>query len=299
MQIRPYQHEEDFVRIYDFLAETYQPVPYLKNWLPSRWEYMHFHPVIWELDRSKYAIAHENDRICGIVHNESTPAEVFLQVRPGYEHLKAELLDYAEQNGYRAISHSRNKPFRVVFVNEFEQDFEQEVQARGYEKWAEFGDVHSLFRFDRPIPTAKLPKGFALQSLADENDLHKINRVLWRGFNHEGDPPEEEIPGRAFGQQAPHFRTDLTIVAVDPAGQYVSYCGMYYDERNRAAYLEPLATDPAFRRMGLATAVIYESMRRVSALGAELCWVGSGLEVYRAVGFEVRFTVYPWAMILE
>lgn len=299
MQIRPYHHEQDYDRIYDFLTEIYQPGPYLKNWLPSRWEYMHYHPAIWDLDRSKYAIAQEGDRICGIVHNESTPAEVFLQIRPGYEHLRAELLDFAEQNGYRGMSRSRNKPFRVVFVNEFDRDLEQEVQARGYEKWADFGEVHSVFPLDRPIPDANLPEGFSLHSLHDENDLHKINRVLWRGFNHEGDPPEDEIPGRAFGQQAPHFRKDLTIVAVAPTGQYVSYCGMFFEESNRVAYLEPLATDPDFRRMGLATAVIYESMRRVRDLGAELCWVGSGLEVYRAAGFEVQFTVYPWAKILD
>jgi uncharacterized protein YeaO (DUF488 family) len=28
-----------------------------------------------------------------------------------------------------------------------------------------------------------------LESLADDNDLVKIDRVVWRGFNHEGEPP--------------------------------------------------------------------------------------------------------------
>lgn len=299
MTVRQYNHEKDFEAVYQFLAEIYQPGETLKNWLPSRWEYMHFHTFILELNRTKIGIFEEEKQIVAVVHFESNEAEVILEVRPGYDNLKPELLTWAEENGYNGMSRSRGKLFRAVYIYENDEDFESEAQSRGYEKWAEFGEPHSVFDLRRPIPAPSLPEGYAVQSLDDENDLRKINQVLWRGFNHSGEPPEEEIPGREFGQQAPNFRKELTIVTTAPDGRYVSYCGMYYMPEIKVAYLEPLATDPDFRRMGMAKAAVLESMRRVQALGAEVCWVGSGQEFYTSIGFEIKFTIYPWAKILE
>lgn len=299
MKVRQYNHEKDFETVYNFLTEIYQPGETLNNWLPSRWEYMHYHTSILELDRSKIGIAEEEDQIVAVVHFESSPAEVFFEVRPGFEHLKPDLLTWAEEIGYNGMSRSRGKPVRVAYVYDDDREFQKEVQSRGYEKWEEFSEPHSVYDLRKPIPVPSLPEGYAVQSLEDENDLRKINQVLWRGFNHSGEPPDEEIPSREFGQQAPNFHKDLTIVTVAPDGRYTSYCGMYYIPEIKVAMLEPLATDPDFRRMGMAKAAVMESMRRVKALGAEVCWVGSGQEFYTSIGFEIKFTIYPWAKILE
>jgi predicted N-acetyltransferase YhbS len=144
-----------------------------------------------------------------------------------------------------------------------------------------------------------LPEGFSLQSLADENDLHKINRVLWHGFDHPGPPPEEEIEGRAFAQKAPNVRKDLTIVVVAPDGNYVSYGGMWHIKENKVAYVEPVATDPDYRRMGLGKAAVLESVRRAAAEGAQVAWVGSGQGFYSAIGFEAKFSAVPWVKYLD
>jgi predicted N-acetyltransferase YhbS len=299
MKIRPYNRERDFLRIYDFLVEIYQHGDVLHSWLAPRWEYAHFHPSTQEMDLTKFGIAEQDGQIIGVVHSESNPAEVICQVRQGYEQIQVDLLDYAEEVGYRGMSQSRKKPFRAVYIYDQDTEFGSQVAARGYEKWEDFGEVHSAYPLGEEIPASILPDGFNLQTLTDENDFTKINQVLWRGFNHSGEPPEEEIKGRKFAQQSPYFRKDLTIVAVAPNGDYVSYCGMYYVPENKVAYLEPLATDPDYRRMGLAKAIVLESMRRVRALGAEVCWVGSGQPFYTAIGFEIKFTIFPWAKILE
>lgn len=49
--------------------------------------------------------------------------------------------------------------------------------------------------------------------------------------------------------------------------------------------LEPLATVPRYRRMGLATICLMEAMRKTKALGAEYCFGGSR-EFYTDIGFE-------------
>jgi hypothetical protein len=41
----------------------------------------------------------------------------------------------------------------------------------------------------RPCPPVRLPDVFRLRSLAEDDDLAKVDRVLWRGFDHPGEPP--------------------------------------------------------------------------------------------------------------
>lgn len=226
MHIRPYNHTEDYQRVGDFLIETYQPGEYFLNWLQPRWEYMHYHPGISNINLEKIGIAEDDGKVVGVVHPESVERQVYIQTHPDYDHIKPLLLDYAEDN-FQGMSQSIGKLIRAIYINEHDTTLTQLAQSRGYEKWVDFSEENSRYLLDKPVPEVSLPEGFHLQSLADETDLRKINRVLWRGFNHEGPPPEEEIEGRKVVMGAPNFRKDLTIVAVAPDGNYVSYSGMW------------------------------------------------------------------------
>ena len=122
----------------------------------------------------------------------------------------------------------------------------------------------------------------------------RINRVLWRGFNHEGPPPEKHVAGRADVEKAPLYRRDLVVMVEAPGGDLVSYCGIWYEAANRVAYVEPVATDPDYRRRGLGRAAVLEAIRRAKALGATRAIVISGQPFYRALGFDRVFAYYPW-----
>jgi GNAT superfamily N-acetyltransferase len=298
MNIRPYNHIKDFSRVGEFLIETYQPGDKLGNWLQPRWEYMHFHPLIKKVDLAKIGIVEDGGMILGVVHFEHAERQVYFQLRPGYEHIKQVLFDYAEEN-FQGISESTGRLIRATYINDFDTQLEKIAKSRGYQKWVDYGEEMSRYILDKPVPNATLPEGFSLHSLADDLDLRKINQVLWRGFNHPGPAPEEEIQGRRESMQAPNFRKDLTIVVVAADGDYVSYSGMWIVPENRIAYVEPVVTDPDYRRMGLGKAAVLESVRRAANLGVEVAWVGSGLEFYQAMGFEKMFTTYPWIKYLD
>jgi predicted N-acetyltransferase YhbS len=139
-----------------------------------------------------------------------------------------------------------------------------------------------------------LPSGFRLQSLAEENDLHKVDRLLWRGFGHGDEPEDDGIEGRALMQSAPHHRLDLNIVVVAPEGHFVSYFGMWYEPVHAVALVEPVATDPDYRGMGLGRAAVPEGIRRCSSLGATVAWVGSGQPFYQSFGFRVAYQTSAW-----
>jgi hypothetical protein len=102
----------------------------------------------------------------------------------------------------------------------------------------------SHFLIQAPFPSVSVPPGFKLKSLAEDNDLRKLSRVLWRGFDHGDEPPDDGIEDRSFMQSAPNYRKELNVVMEAPDGNLVSYCGIWYEPVHSIAYVEPVATDP-------------------------------------------------------
>lgn len=184
-----------------------------------------------------------------------------------------------------------------VFIHEADVEQRDMLQTAGYIHTEERD--RTMSRCDIPDSEVDVADGFELRSLGEVNDLGKVNRVMWRGFNHPGEPPEDIIPFRKRMQSSPNFRFDLTLVALAPNGDYASYCGMWYDAVNRFGYVEPVATDPDYRRMGLGKAVVTESMKRCGRVGAKVIYVGSGQPFYRSMGFEPLYEHHCWTKSME
>ena len=121
-----------------------------------------------------------------------------------------------------------------------------------------------------------------------------MTRLLWRGFNHGDEPPNDAIEERKLMQSAPNYRRDLNIVAEAPDGNFVSYCGMWYEPVHEIAYVEPVCTDPDYRRKGLASAAVLEGIRRCGQQGARVAYVGAIRPVYLAIGFRQIYNRSAW-----
>ena len=285
--MRPYRHPDDYGVVDRFLIDIYDADTGLVNWLQPRWEYMHSHANIENVDLHAIGLAEDDDgSISGMIHPEHAPAFCYVQVRPGCDHIKPMLVDWAEAH-LGGWSRTFERDMLGIHVDATDGGLQAILRERGYVETPEWGEQHASLDLDRPVPAASVPDGFTLQSLADENDFTKINRVLWRGFNHEGPPPAAEIPGRQKAQATPNYRKDLNIVAVASDGSYVSYAGIWYVPENKVSYVEPVATDPSYRRRGLGRAVVLEAVRRTERLGSKRAWVGSDQLFYQAMGFEV------------
>lgn len=290
--LRQYHSPDDFKSVGDFLIANFQPGNQDGNWLQPTWEYMHSHPYLDESSLDKIGIWEDAGEIVGAVHYESRLGEVFFEIHPSYTHLKPTMLEYAENHLYGETETGQR--YVRAYVNDFDLEFEALVKSRGYAMAEQHARPVSQIAIPRPFPRKPLPEGFHIKSLADDNDLMKIHRVLWRGFNHAGEPPEEGVEDRKKMQSTPNFRKDLTIVVEAPTGDFVSLCGTWYESTNKIAYVEPVATDPDFRQMGLGKAVVWEGIRRCGALGATVAFVGSDQEFYRAIGFTKNFDNNCW-----
>ena len=295
IQFRHYSGADDYQRIDAFLISHHRPGNTDGNWLQPIWEYMHFHPMLDGASLGKIGIWEASGEIVAVCHYESRLGEAFFQFDPAYRSLRAEMLDYAEAN-LTGTSRRDGRQYLCAFVNDNEPEFISLVQARGYERHPD-GD-RPLDRFDipDPFPAIPLPAGFRLTSLAEECDWAKVHRVMWRGFDHGDDVPmnDEELDGRRRMFDTPTARRDLKVAVVAPSGEFVAFCGMFYEPTSRFAYVEPVATDPAYRRLGLGKAAVLEGIRRCGALGATVAYVGSDLPFYQAVGLRRIFTSECW-----
>jgi predicted N-acetyltransferase YhbS len=66
-----------------------------------------------------------------------------------------------------------------------------------------------------------------------------------------------------------------------------------YNKRSKSALVEPVATEPAYRKMGLGKAAVLEGIKRCSELGATRAFVGSSQQFYYNIGFR-PYTALTW-----
>lgn len=310
-----YNSETDFIRVRDFLVETFSLSEKPINWKLERWNYARYFitPMLNtegvgepDLDAVKAAIElwneitgiweNEAGEIVGVVNIEHTHkqhsgwGEAFIQHHPDYDVVLPEMLDYAE-------TYLRNEMKNQVFIPIYDYDkaLIAAVQARGYEK----NEKHTLwdvcYTVAGEIPTPILPESYELHSMADDgSDIDRRRKAFGVAFNH---PDSKDWPSRlAYEglQQAPNYRSDLDIYVVAPDGAYVSFCIAWWDEVNKIASLEPVGTAPKHRRKGLARAAVYEAIHRVAGLGAERVYLGSDQEFYLSIGFKLTLPGHHW-----
>jgi GNAT superfamily N-acetyltransferase len=291
IKVRQYNHPDDYQRVSDFLIAHHRPNNADGNWLEPAWEYMHNHPYLDQSSLGRIGMWEDAGMIAAVSNYESRLGEAFFQFHPAYKHLRREMLNYAEEHLYATTSDGRK--FLHVFVNDMDVEFVSLVKERDYKKDDKEARTMCQFMIPDPFPEIILPDGFRLTSLAEDCDWAKVHRVIWRGFNHVGEPPtgEAELESRRKMFDTPTARRDLKI-AVN--GNFVAFCGMFYEPNNRFAYVEPVATDPDYRRIGLGKAAVLEGIRRCGELGATVAYVGNDLPIYRAIGFKKNYTSECW-----
>ena len=275
---RRYKILVDFERVYRFLQETYNPDTLNSYLLPQYFEYAHMHSHFDYFNTHRYGIWEDAGDIAGIACYEMRPGSCHLHVREGYGTLLPDMLAWAEKELSVAAEGKRSLK---VWITDKETDKQTLFRGNGYEM------IHTesvmTFDYGKPFSQRALPDGFMLIDGTDV-DYEKLHHCWWKGFNH-GDEPDDGADGVAFGCNAPRSDMSLMTIVVAPDGEYACALGMWLDERNEYAYLEPLATVPKYRRLGLGEAALTEAMKKTKDLGAKYCF-GGGMDFYAAIGFE-------------
>jgi predicted N-acetyltransferase YhbS len=256
---------------------------------------MHYHPWLDEISLDKIGVWEFGGKIVAVANYELTPGLAYFQFRPDFHFLKKEMLEHAEANLYETTLDGQRR--LGVFVNYFDKEMTAIVKEHGYQLVTDFRDTWAEIEIRNSFPV-KLPPGFHLQSLEDKDDITKLTHLIHRGFNHPGEPPEGSAEGTQHMQDAPNYRKDLNIVAVAENGAWVSYSGVWLDQ-NKVVYIEPVCTDPDYRRLGLGTATLFECLNRCVREGAKTIQIGSEQPFYKSMGLKVLYYINLWTKTLS
>ncbi|MCL2064232.1 MAG: GNAT family N-acetyltransferase [Candidatus Cloacimonetes bacterium] len=274
---RQYKLLGDFNKVLDYLTDVYNIETLNSYLLPQFFEYAHTHPLFNHKLTHRFGIWENNNDIVGLACYEMDIGECFVSIKKGYEALLPEMIKYSEEN----MSFDNKISFWII---------DKEIEKKELLEKMSYKRIHAepvtIFQYDQPFPEKRLPKGFSVITLEDENDFRKINDCLWYGFDHGPEPdPDQDIDCRMLMQSGPNFRKDLTTIIKAPNGEYACFAGMWIDTVNNYAYLEPLATVPEYRGLGLATVAVVEGMKKTKALGAKYCFGGVS-DFYQYLGFK-------------
>jgi len=312
--IRDYEPDRDFIRVRDFLNQTYAAFPLPYNWGLDRWNYARYFvaPMLgsYGTDRgtpegSLEAIRlweemvriWEDDagRIVGVTcieHPDPTHSgygEIFVQRHPDHPDLLGEMIAVGED---LYVHPEKSRVYTWAFDGD--EDLIATLETRGFERRDE--PVSRFLDCElRGFEQKSLPAQYTLQSMAEENDVEKRREIFGRSFDHEN--PKEWPSAFAYRelQKAPDYRKEHDLVIVAPDGAYAACCIVWLDTVNRIGHLEPLGTHPDHRRKGLAEGIVREGIRRLKAKGATRMPMTGGFEpFYRAFGFVERGTMHPW-----
>lgn len=281
LAMRPYQTEDDYWHIRAFLRQVMLLNRVREmSWHVSRLDYWRWHVAANCEGRTSIAdcifLWETADGRLAAVLNQEGAGDVHLQVHPELRtpELEEEMLAVAE--GHLFVEHDAKRNL-VVWRDDRDAARLEILKRRGYTRgrWTE-----SQWRRDLrgPIAAVPIPPGYTVRALGDADELPARSWASWRGFHP--DEPDEAYEGWEWYlniQRCPLYRRDLDLVAVAPGGEIASFCTLWYDDVTRSACIEPVATVPEHRRLGLARATISEGLRRAQRLGATRAFV-SGYE---------------------
>ena len=281
VKFRRYKLLADFDKVNKYLTDVFNMETLNGYLLPQYFEYAHTHPLFNFKLTHRFGLWEDENELVGITCYDMYPGECFISVKNSFNSLLPEMINYSEE-----YLSEQNNDKTYLTISIIDKEIEKKVLLEKYGYTKIYSEPVTVFPYENPFPDKTLPKGFSVISLEDENDFNKIHDCLWYGFDHGPEPdPDNDIDSRILAQSGPNFRKDLTTIIKAPNGEYACFAGMWIDNQNKYAYLEPLATVPKYRRMGLAKAALIEGMKKTKELDAKYCFGGTG-EYYKSIGFN-------------
>ncbi len=299
---KPYEASADLRRMYSLLMEGRSRT--------NDWHYWHvgelafgFFMIDCHLDPRKHVrLWHDGEKLAGYAML-GDDAYSDWQVLPEYEgkEIEDEALTWAEGllGELRAGDAERWKGPMMVGTRIDNAERIAFLEGHDFHR-GEYVEVNMLRSLADPIGEQELPPGYIVRSLAsDQAEVSlraEAHREVWRPWTV-GDVTDEQY---ARFMRMPGYDRDLDVVAVAPDGTIAAYVNGWLDPVNKIGDLGPVGAHEAYRRKGLARAVLLECLRRMKARGMDRVCVSTGEPnaaargLYESVGFQIvnRYVEY-------
>jgi mycothiol synthase len=166
------------------------------------------------------------------------------------------------------------------------------LESHGFRpgRYVEVNLVRSLAE---PIPAPAAPAGWQVRAVAGADESSgraAAQHEVWQPWT------VGNVGGGDYAalMRLPGYERELDVVAVGPDGVFAAYVNGWADPLNRIGDFGPVGTLPAYRRQGLARAVLLEALHRMKACGMNRVCVSTGetnapaRQLYESLGFTIR-----------
>ncbi|MFW9996735.1 MAG: GNAT family N-acetyltransferase [Candidatus Odinarchaeota archaeon] len=296
IQSHPYNKDKDFDSVMKFLAELYERTGSYENWFPDRFENSSDTREdgvrIWE-EINDTIVPAKRDIVA--LTTRDSPRDFFLHVDPDYRQLEREMIEWIEQH-FRGMKKDGTK-VEQLRINILEGNTQREALLAdlGFRNEQIYG-YYRIRRGNSPVPDHACPENFEIRAIKRaefEQQALMIRRVFGHGewFTAE---VLEWIANCSF------YREEIDLVAVTPDGIIASFCTFRLDPHSKITSLEPMGTNPDFRRLGLGKALLTEGIKRSMKYNPPFFYIDGAANtpaanrLYDATGFTEKYAINSW-----
>lgn len=271
--------KDDYFKVCEFLIKISKQGEQHINWNWARWGWMIHHAEFDNSISDKIGMWFDENELIGIATYDHLLGESIFLADGRYKFLEESMLkycieNYLDENGLGiAINDGDKESIELLKRNSFVIN--------------ENGENVLEINLETVNLEYVIPENIKISNVKNLDDVFNYNKVLWYGFDHEGDIPEDEETIAKFRKMlsAPQNNFHLNVVAKD-GDKWVAFCACWYDKSTDYAYVEPVCTICEYRRKGIGQAVVLESLKRCKELGAKKAYVISTDEFYKNLGFQ-------------
>lgn len=142
-----------------------------------------------------------------------------------------------------------------------------------------------------PIPDPVLPPGFIIRPIKGVEEAEAVATMHRAAFGTEYMTTEN----RLIIMNTSGYDPTLDLLAIAPNGDIAAYCSCSVNDQTGIGMTDPVATHPAYQRMGLSRALLLTGMRLLKERGMEFAHLGTSGEniamqkTAESVGFKVEY----------
>lgn len=319
---RPYDDAKgDFQRIWNFLVEDALDRSLHAPWSIGRfadWKYNLVTDRKWVptfLSRSAELWLGPFDEVLGVAINEDLSPMLTILTRTTHTHLYGEMLAWATRTWLsyaqpwnpeeRKRSQDPAAPIGRLGLN-LDALRTQEAAALTAQGWEDRGPAEMMRWYSvaeqagRPLI---LEEDFRIVSMEEDPNFASKQRLYQNAWHD--DEPVTDLLLRIYEycRSSPIYDPSLDFSVVDACGEHIAGCTAYVDFANSNAEIEKVCTHTAYRRRGLAEALILRCFQELHRLGIRTVnitgEIGAPSSLYGKLGAIDERPIHFWQRVVS
>ena len=244
--------------------------------------------------------------VCGFALVDLSVWGLFYLVKPSEEggELEQEILSWA-CNRASHIGRGQSITLRCRRIREDNPKRISSLERQGFIRDTNRQGLRMVRPLDVPLDKPLIPQGFKIRHLSGRDEIEAYVALVNSAI-----PGATSVETHQRWIETPEYIPELDLIAVADDGTFAAFCQSYYDPldwdrpKRREGWTDPIGTAPAYRKKGLARAIVLEALWRLKSRGIEDAVLGvsgsnkAAQKLYESIGYRAIYEMYDYVKVL-